>query len=98
VLAAYFGTDAVPFTSRSDGLPGVARSYPGFRAAAAEAGQSRIYGGIHWQFDNAEGLSCGRAVGEYVARNALLPLDGTGPGGVDPFRITRFRPAAGGRK
>jgi membrane-associated phospholipid phosphatase len=73
VLAAYFGTDAVPFTSGSDGLPGVVRSFAGFRAAAEEAGMSRIYGGIHWQFDNREGLTCGRAVGEFVARTRLLP-------------------------
>ena len=25
--------------------------------AAAEAGMSRVYGGIHWQFDNAAGLA-----------------------------------------
>ena len=32
-----------------------------FSAAAEEAGMSRIYGGIHYQFDNPAGLTCGRA-------------------------------------
>ena len=34
---------------------------------------SRIYGGIHWQFDNAEGLKLGRTLGEYVYKNTLQP-------------------------
>jgi hypothetical protein len=72
-LARYFGTDDVRFTATSEGLPGVSRSFPGFWAAAAEAGQSRIYGGIHWQFDNVEGLDCGRKVGRSVVENFLRP-------------------------
>jgi hypothetical protein len=66
-LAAYFGTDRVRFSSTSDGLPGVTRSFDSFRSAAEEAGMSRIYGGIHWSFDNTHGLACGREIGEFVA-------------------------------
>lgn len=47
------------------------RAFTSFSAAAAEAGMSRIYGGIHFNFDNVEGLNCGRAVGEYAADNYL---------------------------
>jgi hypothetical protein len=72
-LAAFFGTDAVRFRSTSEGLPCVTRSYRSFSEAAAEAGQSRIYGGIHWQFDNTEGLHCGREVGEYVSKYYMQP-------------------------
>jgi PAP2 superfamily len=72
VLAEFFGTDAIAFTSTSDGLPGVERSYRGFREAADEAGRSRIYGGIHYEFDNAAGLSMGRDLGRYVARRFLV--------------------------
>jgi hypothetical protein len=82
-LAAFCGTDAVRFSSTSDGLPGVVRTYRGFWEAAEEAGMSRIYGGIHWSFDNDAGLKCGREVGEHVAarhfrprgRDATLPVD-----------------------
>jgi hypothetical protein len=66
-LAAFFGTDRVSFSTASDGLPGVSRSFDSFSAAAREAGMSRIYGGIHWAFDNTDGLACGREIGEYVA-------------------------------
>lgn len=72
-LAAFFGTDEVRFTSTSESLPGVRRSFTRFSDAAAEAGKSRIYGGIHYEFDNAEGLTCGREIGRYVARNFLQP-------------------------
>ena len=51
--------------------PGRTRS---FDAAAAEAGQSRIYGGIHFQFDNQAGLATGHALGQFVFRNLLSPL------------------------
>lgn len=81
-LAGFFGTDRIGFTSGADGLPGVARAYAGFWAAAEEAGVSRIYGGIHWPFDNRDGLACGRRVGEYVAARHFRPpaVAGAGPG------------------
>src|SRR6476661_4677430 len=56
VLDAYLGHH-VRFTTTSDGLPGVARTFGGFDQAAAEAGVSRIYGGIHYSFDNRDGLA-----------------------------------------
>jgi membrane-associated phospholipid phosphatase len=71
VLANFFGTDAVSFTTTSDDFPGVSRSFSSFSAAAAEAGISRVYGGIHWQYDNVDGLTSGAAVGNYVAQNFL---------------------------
>jgi hypothetical protein len=35
---------------------------------------SRIYGGIHYDFDNVDGLTSGRAVADYVYRNFLNRL------------------------
>jgi hypothetical protein len=69
-LAAFFGTDRVGFTATSGG---VSRSFRSFTAAAHEAGLSRIYGGIHWSFDVAQGWHVGRSVGKYVAANFFLP-------------------------
>jgi hypothetical protein len=48
------------------------RAFDSFTSAAEEAGMSRIYGGIHWAFDNADGLACGREIGEYVAQRHFL--------------------------
>jgi hypothetical protein len=69
VLMGFFATDQVKFFSTSDGLPGVVRAFRSFSAAADEAGMSRIYGGIHWSFDNTDGLACGRRVGAYVVEH-----------------------------
>ena len=73
IAALVFGRDDVPFTAPSDGTPGVTRSFDGLWQAAQEAGQSRIYGGIHWQYDNQGGLASGRAVAEHVFFHELRP-------------------------
>jgi hypothetical protein len=72
-LAHFFGTDAVAFTVGSEGLAATERSFARFSEAAAEAGRSRIYGGIHYEFDNRVGLALGRAVAGEIARTRLLP-------------------------
>jgi hypothetical protein len=81
-LANFFGTDAVPFAVTSDGVPGVTRSFTRFSAAANEAGRSRIYGGIHYEFDNREGLAAGRALGDWIAASILLPRTEPSAGGM----------------
>jgi hypothetical protein len=69
VLTAFFGKDDVPFYSISDAMPGVRRRFKSFSEAASEAGMSRVYGGIHYGFDNTDGLKLGREIGEHVAKN-----------------------------
>lgn len=76
VLAQVVGTDDVSFSSTSDGLPGVTRSFTSLWEAALEAGQSRIYGGIHWQYDNQDALVAGAALGHYVVDHFLRPRPG----------------------
>jgi hypothetical protein len=76
LAALFFGGDAHPLVVGSDGLPGVERQFASLSEAAEEAGQSRIYGGIHWQFDNQAGLSSGRAIAEQVFFNFLQPAGG----------------------
>ncbi len=80
ILALYFGTDNISFSGTSpdpgrwpNALTGVTRSWPSLSAAAAEAGQSRIYGGIHWQFDNVAGLKAGTAIADQVFDMQLRP-------------------------
>ena len=70
VLSTYFG-DSVAFQD-STGLSigSQVRKFGSFRAAAHEAGQSRVYGGIHFQYGNL----AGRAVGECVGAKAVERL------------------------
>src|SRR5215212_4880042 len=76
VLAEFFGNDAIAFTSEAEIAAGgtkITRSFNGFWEAAEEAGASRIYGGIHWSFDNEAGLEAGHSIGEFVGDNLLGP-------------------------
>ena len=75
ILADFYGNDAIAFSTSDDDLPGVVRSFSSFSSAAAEAGMSRIYGGIHWQFDNTDALQAGTSLGHYVFENYLTPPD-----------------------
>src|SRR3954468_19162229 len=80
VLAEFFANDAIAFTSSAEVAAGgqvITRSFDGFWDAAQEAGASRIYGGIHWSFDNQAGLQAGHSVGEFIADNLLRPRGNT---------------------
>ena len=83
ILSSFFGTDRVTFTTTSDGLASATRSFTSFSAAAAEAGMSRIYGGIHYTFDNAAGQECGEQIGRLITRTLLQP-DHPGRGNGNP--------------
>jgi membrane-associated phospholipid phosphatase len=91
VLTAMFGDR--PFSFVSDSMPGVTRSFASFQQAAEEAAASRVYGGIHFPFDNAAGLATGRMVGTWTLsffrrlaedRGPLIVMDH--PDAANPWR------------
>src|SRR5215475_6072987 len=55
------------------------RTYNSFSQMAGENAQSRIYLGIHWQFDAVEGIRCGDGIADYIYTHALKPLKGPRP-------------------
>ena len=69
VLAAFFGSDEIAFSTTSDAMPGCSRSFHSFSGAAAEAWISRIFGGIHFMSANRQGLASGARLGTYVSEN-----------------------------
>ncbi len=78
VLKIWFGTDSVPFDCKAidlvnwpKQLEGSVRHYNTFTQAADDNGMSRIYGGVHWQADNLNGLRMGRSIGRHVCNNYL---------------------------
>jgi membrane-associated phospholipid phosphatase len=73
VLARFYGTDAVAFTTGSDAMPSVRRRFESFSAAAAEAAMSRIYGGIHFRSASEDGIAAGVDVGVWTYEHLLLP-------------------------
>jgi PAP2 superfamily len=73
VLPLFYGTEDLPFTTGSDFLPGVYRSFPTPIAAANEAGDSRVYGGIHFRTASEDGLQAGIGIGEWTYAHYLRP-------------------------
>jgi hypothetical protein len=68
MLTRWVGGDAFNFTVTGDGIT---RPYASFDAALQDAGMSRIYGGIHWQFDNTAGQAIGNGVGDWIIDHYL---------------------------
>jgi len=73
VLAMFYGTDNIAFSTGSDFLPGVTRYFTTFSAAAGEAAVSRLYGGIHFRSANEDGLAFGIAIGEWAFTHYMQP-------------------------
>jgi hypothetical protein len=85
VLRRYYGTDQIPFCFQSDEFNGVTRDdtgtvrpartrcYLNLTQAELENHDSRIYLGVHWRFDQDQGLIHGRKIGNFVVDNCLLP-------------------------
>lgn len=75
VLAKFTGSDSFHFELTSEANPGLPpRTFNSFWEAASEAGISRIYGGIHFNFSNVQGLEAGRSLGRYIFENFMIPL------------------------
>ena len=74
VLADFFGTDNISFTSSAEGVSVPDRTFTSFSQASQEAADSRLYGGIHWSYDNEDGLALGRALGQHVFATQLRPI------------------------
>jgi hypothetical protein len=88
-LAGFFCDDDIAFHLTTDSAPdGQERSYPSFSAAAAEAGRSRVVGGIHFEFSNQAGLAAGRAVATELLAHKLLRQDGPTHFGQCPIPAT----------
>ncbi len=70
-IAGFLGTDAVSFCLDPDPLVGsmATRCYTSLATASDENGISRIYGGVHWSYDNDYGKATGRSIGNFVAQN-----------------------------
>jgi len=85
ILRTVIGTDDSPFTFLSDEYNGVTedshgnirpykpRSYQRISQMEEDNGQSRIYLGIHFNFDKTEGIIMGHSIGDYVY-NHIYPV------------------------
>lgn len=56
---------------QSGGLPDVSHHFDGFWEAAEEQSESRVYGGIHYRFDQVARRQIGRSAAEFVFANYM---------------------------
>jgi hypothetical protein len=76
VIALAIGTDDVQVSAtwkQSGGAPDITRTWSKLSEVAQEQADSRIYGGIHYRFDNVAGQKAGKAVADYVFANFMTP-------------------------
>jgi hypothetical protein len=75
-LQLAFRTDEIPVTAtwrQSGGLPDVSHHFNGFWDVAEQQNMARIYGGIHYRFDQEAGQTIGRSTAEFVFANFMNP-------------------------
>jgi hypothetical protein len=71
LLTRRFGN--VPFTDTTKVRRGFRpRTFNNFREAADEVADSRLYGGIHYRFDNDDGVAMGRCVAQKIIDRVQL--------------------------
>jgi PAP2 superfamily len=89
VAREFFGTDLISFTLGTDdvdyhtlaGGANARRSFTSISQALTENDLSRVYLGVHWEFDSTIGRAMGTDIGGYTFHNALLvPAPGLGAG------------------
>lgn len=73
VFARAFGRDDISFsvTWTEAGGPGWTRTYSRFTQLAEEAAMSRVYGGIHFDFDTQGGFAACLPIADYVYNNTF---------------------------
>ncbi|HTG28919.1 MAG TPA: vanadium-dependent haloperoxidase, partial [Methylomirabilota bacterium] len=76
-LAAFFGTDKVPFSLDSR-VTQTTREYTRFRDAVRDVELARTLAGFHFRNSCLQGANLGRKVGRYVAKHYFQPVHGHG--------------------
>ncbi|KAM3113675.1 vanadium-dependent haloperoxidase [Phormidesmis sp. 146-33] len=78
ILRNFFGTDDITFEldTEDPSLEGqsITRTFDSFSSAALENGRSRVYLGVHFQWDADNGYISGTRLADYVSANFLKPL------------------------
>ena len=71
VLEQAFGEDGLAITLTHPGAPGIVLDYTAWDEITDDIDDARVYGGIHFRFDQERGAHQGRQVGSYILRNYL---------------------------
>jgi len=78
VVERIFGKHDLAITLTSPRLPGVVLNYTGWKQICEDIDDARVYGGIHFRFEQEAGSHQGRDVGNYILDNHLRPVQEEG--------------------
>jgi len=76
ILRRVYGAANHDITIASPAVPGLTFHYTTFDQITDDISDARVYGGIHFRFDQDAGATLGRNVGTYVYKNNLRPVHG----------------------
>ena len=68
-------TNTVPARGTETQPPTFTRHYTQLKQIADDVDDARVYGGIHFRFDQEGGNTLGRAVATEIFKNYLRPID-----------------------
>ena len=71
VLRRLYGSSGHSIALSNPAVPGITLHYTAFKEITADVDDARVYGGIHYRFDQVAGGKLGRAVASAVYRNNL---------------------------
>ena len=74
VLDRLYGASGHNITLTNPLLPDVALPYTEFKRIVEDIDDARVFGGIHFRFDQEAGAQQGRSLGAYIFKNNLKPL------------------------
>jgi hypothetical protein len=77
ILTRIFGDHQHAITLASPAVPGVLLEYESLDEITDDIDDARVYGGIHFRFDQRAGALQGRSIGGYIYQSYLRPLRGT---------------------
>jgi len=63
------------FTDNGELMPLIPITFNSLTEAEHDNAESRIWIGVHWQFDADQGVAAGRRVADYVLQHAFQPID-----------------------
>ena len=75
VLERAYAKDGHAVTLMNPGLPGIVLNYTAWEEITDDIDDARIYGGIHFRFDQEAGSHQGRHIGQYIVRTYLRSPD-----------------------
>jgi hypothetical protein len=74
VLEKLFGPDGHSITLTNPELPDIVLHYRSFKQITDDIDEARIFGGVHYRFDQESGARQGKRLGNYILKHQLRPL------------------------